>query len=209
MYRLYDTCDDLVYVGLAVSRNLGQRLRAHRRRPWWSGVTRAATTWHPNFEDARWAEASLIREGKPVHNKRVTTHVPEWNEAGYDLTRTTRFVYAFLRSDGSRVKIGTVSRVERLELRRREVARSCGDHGLRMVAHVAIDEIDSHELEGYEGALQLFLSLAAGLPFGHAVDWLEVPGDSPVRDYDDGQWQDLLDRALATIDTWRENPVDL
>lgn len=208
VYRLFAADGRLLYVGLAAARNLGARLREHRRKDWWTDVARAATSWHANFEEARLVEALAIRDDEPVHNRRITTHVPDWNDAGYDLAKTTRFVYAFLRSDASRVKIGTVSRVERLEHRRREVSARCNDAGLRMVAHVAIDDIDSHVLEGYEGAIQLYLHLAVGLEFGHAVDWLAVPDDSPVRNYDADQWQQLLNDGVQAIDQWRNENAD-
>lgn len=73
VYRLFGSDDVMIYVGLSAARNLGSRLRAHRRRSWWDEVRRAETTWHPSFESAAAIEAGLVRTGQPRHNRRVTT----------------------------------------------------------------------------------------------------------------------------------------
>jgi hypothetical protein len=118
-----------------------------------------------------------------------------YNEHGYDMRRLTRYVYAFLTEDGERVKIGLVNSELRLDHRLREVTKSSAVPGLRRVAVVAIKDIDGHEAEDVEAAVQLWLNRTKGLRHAGAVDWLFVP-DGGVAPED---WQPWLEQAAEAI----------
>lgn len=149
----------------------------------------------------------FVGEADGIRISTPPDHEPEWNAAGYDMALATRYVYAFVRSDRSRVKVGTVGRWSRLASRLREVANQTGDPDLWHAADVAVHNIDGHALEGIEASMQTWLAFAAGLPFAGAVDWLTIPDGSPARDFDAEGWQQLVDQALATVLAWREEAI--
>lgn len=131
-----------------------------------------------------------------------------WNDIGYDATVATRWVYAFVLSDLTRVKVGMVGNGSRLAKRHREVA---ADHDPRLwyAADVAIPDVDSQTVEGIEMSMQTWLALAAGLPFAGFVDWLIIPPDHLARGYDAEAWRRLLRQARAAVLGWRDLTPDL
>lgn len=67
VYRLYDTSDVLLYVGM--SRNPEKRFRDHAaQKDWWSLVTKKAVTWYDDKDAALQAEAQAIDGERPAHN---------------------------------------------------------------------------------------------------------------------------------------------
>lgn len=56
-----------LYVGS--TSNLGQRLTAHQRKPWWPEVVRIETALYPWKYPALDAERDLIQEHGPTHNR--------------------------------------------------------------------------------------------------------------------------------------------
>lgn len=67
LYRLYDTEDALLYVGIAV--DPAARWKVHAgEKSWWSQVTRKAVDWFPNRWAAEAAEESAIVAELPRHN---------------------------------------------------------------------------------------------------------------------------------------------
>ncbi|MFB4275783.1 GIY-YIG nuclease family protein [Nonomuraea sp. MTCD27] len=67
LYRLYDTADRLLYVGVAG--NPGRRFEQHRaEKPWWGQVARITLEHHPTREAALDAELTAIRTENPRHN---------------------------------------------------------------------------------------------------------------------------------------------
>jgi len=121
----------------------------------------------------------------------------DYSPNGYDMTCQPRCFYAFLSADGARVKIGMVGRQERLGPRLAEVTRKRGEPGLQMVASVTIPDLNEHAAEDTEAALRLWLTSTTGLTHSGLVDWLVVPSGV---DFD---WQELIERGLAAIASWR------
>ncbi|MGH9192117.1 MAG: hypothetical protein ACRDZ0_06545 [Acidimicrobiales bacterium] len=123
----------------------------------------------------------------------MADHSPD----GYDMTRQSRCFYAFLAADGARVKVGMVGRPERLGPRLAEVTRKRGEPGLTMVASATIHDLNEHEAEDTEAALRLWLTSTSGLTHSGLVDWLLVASGLDL------DWQQLLERGLAAIKSWR------
>ncbi len=107
------------------------------------------------------------------------SEVPEWNDTGYDLTRQERFVYAFLTSSGTEVKVGMVGVEARLAPRLREVAKKWNDPGLRMVGHWVVPHVNSQTVEHVESVIRHWLVVAAGFEHSGRVDGLTVPTPPP------------------------------
>lgn len=83
-------------------------------------------------------------------------------------------MYAFLAGDGSEVKVGMVGAAERLVPRLREVSVRHHDPDLRMVARVAVPNVDSQTVERVEAVIRHWLVAAATFEHAGRVDWLEV-----------------------------------
>lgn len=67
LYRLYDSADDLLYIG--IGGNPGRRFEQHRtEKPWWGDVARIALEHHPTRDAALKAELTAIRTENPRHN---------------------------------------------------------------------------------------------------------------------------------------------
>ncbi|RSS46228.1 GntR family transcriptional regulator [Streptomyces sp. WAC08241] len=79
LYRLYDTDDRLLYIG--ITKNLEQRWTGHKYSPtssaWWPAVHRKVIEWHPTREAADEAETAAIVSEVPLHNKDKTPS--SWN----------------------------------------------------------------------------------------------------------------------------------
>jgi hypothetical protein len=123
-----------------------------------------------------------------------------YNKHGYDMAPRPRCVYAFVSSDSRRVKVGLVNTSTRLDVRLTEVAKACDERGLRLAAHVVVDDVDGHEIEDVEAAVRLWLVRARGFAHLGRVDWLRVP--EGMLD-----WQALLDDAIAAIESWSSPPA--
>lgn len=68
IYRLFDTDDVLLYVG--VTGSLRERLGNHSRtQRWWPEVARKAVEWYPTRTEAEDAEKRAIREERPLYNR--------------------------------------------------------------------------------------------------------------------------------------------
>jgi hypothetical protein len=117
--------------------------------------------------------------------------VPEWNPSGYDVTRGTRWLYAFLSPDERMVKVGLVLTRGRPPGRLREVAKK--HPSVMQVAASPLAGVTHQEAERVESAVRHWL--AAVYEFEHAglVDWLILP-ESPPCD-----WQALLDSAVEAV----------
>jgi hypothetical protein len=67
VYRLYDSNDVLLYIGVASI--FGTRWHQHAgMQPWWPHVDHQTIEWHATREDAEAAGAEAIRQEKPVYN---------------------------------------------------------------------------------------------------------------------------------------------
>lgn len=67
LYRLYNSTDVLLYVG--IGGNPGRRWQQHRgAKHWWGDVTRVTLEHHPTREEALAAELDAIRAERPLHN---------------------------------------------------------------------------------------------------------------------------------------------
>lgn len=67
LYRLYDTADVLLYVGITV--DTGTRWWNHaREKNWWGQVARKDVTWFSDRESAEAAEATAIAAESPRYN---------------------------------------------------------------------------------------------------------------------------------------------
>ncbi|WP_406145025.1 GIY-YIG nuclease family protein [Streptomyces anulatus] len=67
LYRLYDSGDVLLYVGIAADPR--ERWTQHAiDKPWWPEVTRRDVEWVPSRFDAETAEREAIISEKPLHN---------------------------------------------------------------------------------------------------------------------------------------------
>ncbi|WP_181307710.1 GIY-YIG nuclease family protein [Nonomuraea fuscirosea] len=70
VYRLFNTDDEMIYVGSTV--NLPARLRAHaKQKRWWPEVHRREISWHETPEEAQAVESEIIRATRPIHNRGV------------------------------------------------------------------------------------------------------------------------------------------
>jgi hypothetical protein len=63
----------------------------------------------------------------------------DWNSTGYDVSRSTRWIYAFVSGAERRVKVGLVLTEGRLSGRLREVSRRHPD-----VVQVAVSQLQDH-----------------------------------------------------------------
>ena len=124
----------------------------------------------------------------------------EYNVHGYDMAPRDRCIYAFLSTDGRRVKIGLVNSVTSLATRLRRVAKDCQESGLRMVAHVTVHDIDGHEVEDVEAAIRVWLTRARAFSHAGRVDWLQVPEGHH-------DWDQLLNDSLAAVYAWSDPPL--
>lgn len=67
LYRLYNSEDVLLYVGIAADPR--ERWAQHAiDKPWWTEVTRRDVEWVPSRFDAETAEREAIISEKPLHN---------------------------------------------------------------------------------------------------------------------------------------------
>lgn len=123
--------------------------------------------------------------------------MPEWNSTGYDVSRGTRWLYAFLDCEHQLVKVGLVLTEERLSARLREVAKK--HPGVHQVAASPLRGVTHQEAEHIESAVRHWMTTAHD--FGHAglVDWLTVPGEPP------SDWKALLDSAVVEVLTGRSD----
>ncbi|WP_436759376.1 GIY-YIG nuclease family protein [Streptosporangium sp. V21-05] len=79
VYRLYDSADVLLYVG--VGGNPGRRWQQHRgAKHWWGDVARVTLEHHPIRDEALTAERTAIRDENPRHNiaGRTNPAAPGW-----------------------------------------------------------------------------------------------------------------------------------
>ena len=68
LYRLYDECGDLLYVGISV--DFGRRMGQHSdAKPWWQYVDRVELTHYDTRAEALSAEARAISVELPAFNK--------------------------------------------------------------------------------------------------------------------------------------------
>lgn len=68
LYRLYDSEDRLLYLGIAAVPE--QRWKLHSdRQPWWHLVARKSVEWHPDRPTAKAAETRLTVEEQPLYNR--------------------------------------------------------------------------------------------------------------------------------------------
>jgi predicted GIY-YIG superfamily endonuclease len=91
VYRLFDASNALLYVG--ISKRIGTRWEQHARaQPWWPLVTHQTVTWHPSREDAETAEKAVIRDERPVHNRRDSPWmaVPKDDGTGFHMVPKVR-----------------------------------------------------------------------------------------------------------------------
>jgi hypothetical protein len=66
VYRFYDACSVLLYVGSAY--NPDERCRAHESAAWWPQAVRRADEWHPTRGHAYRAEMAAIAAEDPKCN---------------------------------------------------------------------------------------------------------------------------------------------
>lgn len=68
LYRLFDSDDSLLYVG--ISKNPDQRIGTHKaERPWWALIARSTVEWYDSHIEAARAEAVAVREEAPSMNR--------------------------------------------------------------------------------------------------------------------------------------------
>ena len=116
----------------------------------------------------------------------------EWNETGYDLIRTERWLYVFGGPNDSTVKVGLVLLEERLEPRLREVAKKHGRPDLEQRAAAPLKEVTHEEAEHIESAVRWWLTRNRECEFVGVVDWLRGPSI-------DCDWQTMLEDAVAAV----------
>ncbi|MFE9064890.1 GntR family transcriptional regulator [Streptomyces violaceusniger] len=67
LYRLYDTDDRLLYLGITSEPKV--RMKAHATdKPWWGDVETREVEWFDTRDEAAAAEIEAIRHEQPVHN---------------------------------------------------------------------------------------------------------------------------------------------
>lgn len=72
LYRLYDTADRLLYVG--ITNDPKERMKAHAGdKDWWPSVCTRDFEWFASREEAAAAEVIAIREEQPAHNRTHNT----------------------------------------------------------------------------------------------------------------------------------------
>ena len=68
LYRLYDACGVLLYVG--ISKDFGYRWKQHAHaQPWWPEVNRQSVAWYPSRKRAGEEEIGAIQTERPKYNK--------------------------------------------------------------------------------------------------------------------------------------------
>lgn len=68
LYRLYDTGDNLLYVG--ITGNLSTRWYTHaREKDWWPKVVRKEVEWFETREEADRAERAEVLRQRPSYNR--------------------------------------------------------------------------------------------------------------------------------------------
>lgn len=117
----------------------------------------------------------------------------EWNETGYDLLRTDRWLYAFATADNSLVKIGMVLTEQRLRPRLTEVRRKSRHSDLTEVWRGRLSETTHEEAEHLESVVRHWLTGKAGFSYVGQVDWL-----APPLGFDPHSWAVVLDEAVAS-----------
>jgi len=74
LYRMFDADDALLYVG--VSMNVAQRFAAHRSdKQWWGDIARITLSHFATRREVLVAEATAIREERPLYNVQHATRV--------------------------------------------------------------------------------------------------------------------------------------
>lgn len=116
----------------------------------------------------------------------------EWNETGYDLLRTDRWLYAFATADHSLVKIGMVLTEQRLRPRLTEVRRKSRRSDLTEVWRGRLPETTHEEAEHIESVVRHWLTGKAGFSYVGQVDWL-----APPAGFDVTSWADKLNQAVS------------
>lgn len=116
----------------------------------------------------------------------------EWNETGYDLLRTDRWLYAFATADNSLVKIGMVLTEQRLRPRLTEVRRKSRRSDLTEVWRGRLPETTHEEAEHIEAVVRHWLTGKAAFSHVGLVDWL-----APPAGFDVTSWADVLNQAVS------------
>lgn len=70
VYHLYDSSDQLLYVGC--THEFSARMKSHRKRPWGKAITRAEVRYFNSLPQATAYEAQAIADDNPLFN---VTHV--------------------------------------------------------------------------------------------------------------------------------------
>lgn len=117
----------------------------------------------------------------------------EWNETGYDLLRTDRWLYAFATVDNALVKIGLVLTEHRLRPRLTEVRRNSRHTDLTEVWRGRLPETTHEEAEHIESVVRHWLTGSAGFSYVGQVDWL-----APPAGFDTASWAAVLDEAVES-----------
>ena len=113
--------------------------------------------------------------------------------SGYNLLRTEQWLYAFLAADIGEVKVGLVSRPDRIPKRMVEVQRKTSIEHLELVASAPIGTVNDQEAEHYEWVVRHYLTVRHGFVHSGRTDWLALP-DPPPTD-----WHVLLEAALGFV----------
>jgi excinuclease UvrABC nuclease subunit len=67
VYRLFDSGDEVIYVG--TSHDPTARIRSHyTRKPWAAEIARYELDWLPNRDEAEREERRLVKQTKPRYN---------------------------------------------------------------------------------------------------------------------------------------------
>jgi len=75
VYRLYDSADHLLYVG--ITHDPEQRWTTHAgTKTWWPQVAHNTIEWHDNRQLAEAAEKTAIRDERPAHNRADSPWIP-------------------------------------------------------------------------------------------------------------------------------------
>lgn len=108
------------------------------------------------------------------------------------MIRTDRWLYVFGSPGDAVVKVGLVLLEERLEPRRREVAKKSGRSNLEQFAAVPMPNVTHEEAEHIESAVRWWLTRNRGCEFVGVVDWLRGPESDP-------DWQTMLQDAVTAV----------
>lgn len=116
----------------------------------------------------------------------------EWNDTGYDLLRTDRWLYAFATADNALVKIGMVLTEKRLRPRLTEVRRKSRHSDLTEVWRGHLPRTTHEEAEHIESVVRHWLTGTAGFSYVGKVDWL-----APPAGFDGALWAVVLNQAVS------------